>query len=108
MKILGIEKLYEEAFVNGIVSSTNIEESCEQYFSLTLFKNYMDYKIMQTEFNYDEEKDVSTLIVTTYVDIPIFNRYGKKAILYNYYKLVRYVRKFEKCELFDEVVEILD
>lgn len=108
MKILGIDKLYKEAFANKITSITNIEESCEQFFSSMLFRNYIDSRIMQTKLNYNEEKDLLKLIVECYVDIPICNRYGKKAVLYNYYRKIKYAATYEKAKLIDELVEILD
>lgn len=108
MKIKNMESIYEEGFTNGIISSTNIEQSCEDFFSSKLFRSYMDNRVMQTKLSYDEVKDESTLVTECYVNIPIYNRYGKRAVLYNYYKLVKYTRVFRRCEMIDEEVEILD
>lgn len=108
MKIKNMKSIYEEGFTNGIISSTNIEQSCEDFFGSKLFKDYMDSKVNQTKTYYNEVKDEFTLVTETYVDIPIYNRYGKRAVLYNYYKLVRYTRVFRHCELVGEEVEILD
>ena len=108
MKILGMEKLYKEAFANKIISIGNIEESCEQFFSSMLFRNYIDSRIMQTKLNYNEENDLLKLVVECYVDIPICNRYSKKVVLCNYYRKIKYIATYEKAKLVDETVEILD
>lgn len=105
MKILGIEKIYEEGFKQGITSLVNIESSCEIYFNSKLFQDIINNKIMSTK--YDRNKDEMKVEVTTYTNIPILDRINER-VLCNYYRKIKYVATYEKAKLVDEKVEILD
>ena len=105
MKILGIEKIYEEGFNQGIIALANIEQSCEIFFNSKLFQKVINNKIMSTE--YDESNDVMRIEVVTYVNIPILDRVNEK-VLCNYYRKIKYIGTYEKAKFVDEVVEILD
>lgn len=107
MKILGIGKIYEEGFKQGIISLVNVESSCEIYFNSKLFQDIINNKIMSTKCNYDEDKDEMKVEVNIYTDIPILDRINEK-VLFNYYRKIKYVATYEKCVIVDEVVEILD
>jgi len=104
MKILGINKLYEEGFKQNIISLANINNSCEIYFNSKLFQDIINNKIMSTK--YDENKDEMKMEVTTYINIPILDRINEK-VLCNYYRKIRYDATYEKAKLVDEMVEIL-
>lgn len=105
MKILGIDKLYEECFKQNTISLVNINNSCEIYFNSKLFQDIINNKIMSTK--YDETKDEMKVEVTTYTNIPILDRINEK-VLCNYYRKIKYVATYEKAKLIDEVIEILD
>lgn len=105
MKILGIEKLYEEGFKQNIISLANINNSCEIYFNSKLFQDIINNKIMSTK--YDESKDEMKVEVITYTNIPILDRINER-VLCNYYRKIKYVATYEKAKLIDEEVEILD
>lgn len=107
MKILGIEKLYEEGFKQNIISLANINNSCEIYFNSKLFQDIINNKIMSTKCSYDENKDEMKVEVNIYTDIPILDRINEK-VLCNYYRKIKYVATYEKAILIDEVVKILD
>ena len=108
MEVRGVDKLYHEGFANGIIKLVNIEESCDLFFSNVIFKNLMDSKLKNTCCLYSPELDQMTVTVKTHVDIPIFTRNYDKTILYNYYRLIKYVRVYKHCKLVNEYVEILD
>lgn len=105
MKILGIEKLYEEGFKQNIISLANINNSCEIYFNSKLFQDIINNKIMSTK--YDENKDEMKVEVNIYTDIPILDRINER-VLCNYYRKIKYVARYEMAKLIDEEVEILD
>ena len=107
MKILGIEKLYEEGFKQNIISLANINNSCEIYFNSKLFQDIINNKIMSTKCNYDENKDEMKVEVNIYTDIPILDRINER-VLCNYYRKIKYVATYEKAKLVDEMVDILD
>ncbi|MDU6995947.1 MAG: hypothetical protein E6356_13890 [Terrisporobacter othiniensis] len=107
MKILGINKLYEEGFKQNIISLANINNSCEIYFNSKLFQDSINNKIMSTKCNYDEDKDEMEVEVNTYTNIPILDRINEK-VLCNYYRKIKYVATYEKARLIAETVEILD
>ena len=105
MKIIGINKLYEEGFKQRITSLVNIETSCDIYFNSKVFKDIIDNK--NVNIKYDDVKDKLVLEVVTYVNIPMLDRVNEK-ILCNYYKKIKYSSYYEKCKLVNSVVEILD
>ena len=105
MKILGIEKIYEEGFNQGIIALANIEQSCEIFFNSKLFQKVINNKIMSTE--YDESNDVMRIEVVTYVNIPILDRVNEK-VLCNYYRKIKYAAIYRKARIVNEEVEVLD
>lgn len=105
MKILGVNKLYEEGFKQNIISLANINNSCEIYFNSKLFQDIINNKIMSTK--YDDMEDKMTLEVVDYINLPILDRINEK-VLCNYYRKIKYAATYEKAKLIDEMVEILD
>ena len=105
MKILGIEKIYEEGFNQGIIALANIEQSCEIFFNSKLFQKVINNKIMSTK--YDESKDEMRIEVVAWVNIPILDRVDEK-ILCNYYRKIKYAAIYRKARIVNEEVEVLD
>lgn len=105
MKILGIEKIYDEGFKQNIINLANINNSCEIYFNSKLFQDIINNKIMSTK--YDDIEDKMTLEVVDYINLPILDRINEK-VLCNYYRKIKYVAIYEKAKFVNEMVEILD
>lgn len=105
MKILGIEKIYEETFKQNIAQLVNVEDSCEIYFNSKMFQDTIDNKVISS--NYNQVEDIMILEVEMYINLPLLDRINE-IVLCNYYKQIKYIAIYIHAKLVEEYVYILD